>query len=76
MSSSRSVTAATAGASVQQSSEGARWPLMSLRLSSAMSDRSKPAASLSTARALTYDQSAAIPSSSTLRSQPPKMGIQ
>ncbi len=76
MSSSRSVTAATAGASVQASSDGAWWPLMSLRFSSAISDRSKPACSLSTASSLTYDQSVDIPSSRTLRSHPPNTGIQ
>src|SRR6266536_814823 len=49
---------------------------MSFRLSSAMSVSSKPNRSLSTARSLMYGQSIVMPSSRTLRSQPPKTGIQ
>src|SRR6266542_6838113 len=49
---------------------------MSFRLSSAMSVSSKPNRSLSTARSLMYGQSVLMPSSRTLRSQPPKTGIQ
>src|SRR5215813_5894506 len=49
---------------------------MSLRLSSAISVRSKPISSLRRARRLTYGQLASMPSSSTLRSQPPNTGSQ
>src|ERR1043165_4059047 len=76
MSSSRSVTAASAAAVDQASSAGASGPLMSFRFSSAISVRSKPARSLARASRRTYDHSAAIRSSSTLRSHPPKTGNQ
>ncbi len=76
MSSSVLVAAAIAGASVQQSSNGARCPLMSLRFSSAISDRSKPSCSLAAARSRKYGQDTGMRSSLTFRSQPPKIGIQ
>src|SRR3712207_5493954 len=76
MSSSRSVTAATAGPSVHASTDGAACPFMSLRLSSAMSVRSNPERSDSADSARRYGHSTLIPSSGTLRSQPPKTGIQ
>src|SRR5690348_13421153 len=65
-----------AGASVQQSSDGARWPLMSFRFSSAIRLRLNPESSLATARSRRYGQATGICSSATLRSQPPKIGIQ
>src|SRR2546430_6276181 len=49
-------------------------PLMSFRLSSAMRVTSKPIASLRRARRRTYSQLASMPSSGTLRSQPPNTG--
>jgi hypothetical protein len=76
ISSSRSVTAASAAAVDQASSEGASIPLMSFKLSSAMRVRSKPISSLRRASRLTYSQLASIPSSGTFLSQPPKTGIQ
>ena len=77
MISSRSVTAASAAAVLQASSDGASMPLMSLRFSSATSVRSNPSASLRRASRLAYSHVADIPSSSsTLRSQPPKTGSQ
>src|SRR5215471_18728332 len=76
MSSRLLVAAATAGARVQQSSDGARWPLMSLRFNSAINDRSKPSCSLSAARSRIYGQDTGMLSSATFRSQPPKIGIQ
>ena len=76
ISSSLSVTAARAAAVDQASSAGASGPLMSLSSSSAISVRSNPMRSLLTASARTSSHVADIPSSSTLRSQPPKTGIQ
>ena len=54
MISSRSVTAASAAAVLQASSDGASTPLMSLRFSSATSVRSNPSASLRRASRLAY----------------------
>jgi hypothetical protein len=77
MISSRSVTAASAAAVLQASSEGASMPLMSFRLSSATSVRSNPSASLRRASRLAYSHVADIPSSSsTFLSQPPNTGSQ
>src|SRR5882762_3615292 len=70
------VTAASAAAVDQASSEGACGPLMSFKLSSAISVRSKPISSLRRASLLTYSQLAAMFSSLTLRNQPPKTGSQ
>src|SRR6059058_910417 len=58
------------------SSDGASSPLMSLRLSSATSDRSKPICSERRASRLLYSHVGAMFSSSTFRSQPPNTGIQ
>src|SRR6266478_2298937 len=63
----RSVTAASAAAVDHASSEGASTPLMSLRLSSAISVRSKPICSLRCASFFTYAQLTSIFSFSTLR---------
>jgi hypothetical protein len=76
MSSSRSVTAASAAAVLHASSAGASAPLMSLRKSSAIRVRSNPISSLRCARRRVYAQLASMRSSSTLRSQPPNTGIQ
>src|SRR6266566_3453454 len=55
---------------------GASTPLMSLRLSSAISVRSNPICSLRWASRFTYAQLTSIFSCSTLRSHPPKTGSQ
>src|SRR6266436_3867891 len=72
----RSVTAASAAAVDHASSEGASTPLISLRLSSAISVRSKPIFSLRCASFFTYAQLTSMFSFSTLRSHPPKTGSQ
>ena len=76
MSSSLSVTAASAAAVLQASSEPASGPLISLRFNSAIKVRSNPIASLRWARRRTYAQLASIPSSGTFRNQPPNTGSQ
>ena len=76
ISSSRSVTAASAAAVLQASRQGASGPLISLRLSSARSVKSNPRRSLARASRRTYPQLASIRSSATLRSQPPNIGNQ
>src|SRR6266481_5489810 len=76
ISSIRSVTAANAAAVDHASSEGASTPLMSFRLSSAISVKSKPIFSLCCASFFTYAQLVPMFSFSTLRSHPPKTGSQ
>src|SRR5258708_39333482 len=70
------VTAARAAAVDQASREGACSPFISFRYNSAMRASSKPISSLRIASFLTYSQVVGMFSSSTLRSQPPKTGIQ
>src|SRR5438445_4532304 len=76
ISSRRSVSGASAAAVVQASRQSASGPLMSFRLSSAMSVRSQPVCSARRARSRWYANVAGMRSSSTLRSQPPNTGIQ
>src|SRR5258707_10845596 len=72
----RSVTAASAAAVDQASSEGASTPLISFRLSSASNVTSNPICSLRCARRFTYAHVACMFSSATLRSHPPNTGSQ
>src|SRR5215471_9122314 len=76
MSSSFEVAAASAAAVVQHSRTGAAAPLMSLRFNSARSEISNPTCSARWATRLLYSKVASMRSSSTLRSHPPKIGIQ
>ncbi len=74
--SSDDVTAASAAVTAHASSEGASTPLMSLRFSSGISVRSNPPSSAARAISAMWAKDTGVCSSSTLRSQPPKMGVQ
>ena len=68
--------AASPAVTAHASSEGASTPLMSFRFSSGISVRSKPPSSAARAISAMWANETGVCSSSTLRSQPPKMGVQ